>query len=192
MEAVRTQIDPNAKLPMRRTFLDRVLLRWPGLFAAFSRAAVHLPRRSRLRRELTRINALQGWGAWVRGDLDMCVVRFAPDYHYDPPREWLIPGMPTVYRGHAGLRQWAADLHEAWEFVDHTPLEIADGGSVVAFLCRVRLRGRTSGIELDSHLGQVFWIERGLIVRETDFGTWDEALRAAKLPPPTESASPER
>jgi hypothetical protein len=89
--------------------------------------------------------------------------------------------MPTDYRGHAGLRQWAADLHEAWEFLDHTPVELVDGGNVFAFLCRIRLRARTSGIELDSRLGQVFWIEGGLIVRESDFGDWDEALRVAGL-----------
>jgi hypothetical protein len=118
----------------------------------------------------------------VRGDLDLCIVRFAPDYHYDPPREWLIAGMPAVYRGRAGLRQWAADLHEAWEFLDHTPVELVDGGRVVAFLCRIRLRARTSGIELDSRLGQVFWTERGLIVRESDFGDWEEALRVLGLP----------
>jgi ketosteroid isomerase-like protein len=126
---------------------------------------------------LVRHNALSGWGAWVRGDLELCAVRFAPDYHYDPPSEWLLPGMPTVYRGHAGMREWADDLHEAWEFVDHTPLEIADAGNVAAFLCRIRLRARTSGIELETRLGQVFWIDQGLIVRESDFGDWEAALR---------------
>src|ERR671937_645415 len=152
-KAVRTEIGPDARLPMRRTLVDRLVARWPGTFAALSRAGQHLPPRSRLRRALIRSSALSGWGAWVRGDLDLCLVRFAPDYHYDPPREWLIAGMPDVYRGHAGLRQWAADLHEAWDFLDHTPLEVVDAGDRVAFLCRIRLRARTSGIELDSRLG---------------------------------------
>ena len=128
----------------------------------------------------------------MRGDLDLCLVRFAPDYHYDPPREWLIAGMPSVYRGHAGLRQWAADLHEAWEFLDHTPLELVDAGGVLAFLCQIRLRARTSGIELDSRLGQVFWIERGLIVRESDFGNWDEALSAIGVSEEAEGRSRRR
>jgi ketosteroid isomerase-like protein len=155
---------------------------WPGAWAALSRAVQALPPRSCLRRALLRRNALSGWGAWVRGDLELCLVRFAPDYHYDPPSEWLIAGMPTVYRGHTGLRQWAEDLREAWELLDHTPQELVDAGKVVAFLCKIRLRGRTSGIELESYLGQVFWIERGLIVRERDFGGWDEALRALGVP----------
>jgi hypothetical protein len=176
-EVVRTPIGADAHLPTRRTLEERLMVLWPGAWRVLARALQALPPRSRLRRALLRRNALSGWGAWVRGDLDLCVVRFAPDYHYDPPREWLIAGMPSVYRGRLGLRRWSADLREAWEFLDHTPLELVDAGSTVAFLCRIRLRARTSGIELDSRLGQVFWLERGLIVRESDFADWDEALR---------------
>jgi hypothetical protein len=158
------------------------MVRWPGVWAALSRAVTGLPPRSRLRRALLRRNALSGWGAWVRGDLELCLVRFAPDWHYDAPQEWLIPGMPSVYRGHTGLREWFAELREAWEILDHTPLEVVDAGNIFAFLCKIRLRARTSGIEMDSRLGQVFWVERGLIVREHDFSDWDEALRAVGIP----------
>src|SRR4051794_27198996 len=181
-EVARTPIGPDARLPTKRTSFDRLLVRWPQAWAVLSRAGSALPPRSRLRRTGLRRSALSGWGAWVRGDIDLCVVRFAPDYRYDPPSEWLLVGMPSVYCGHAGLRAWAADLHEAWEFLDHTPLELVDAGDVFAFLCRIRLRARTSGIEIETRLGQVFWIERGLIVRESDFGDWEEALRVAGIP----------
>jgi ketosteroid isomerase-like protein len=174
---VRTAIGPDARLPKRRTLDERLMVRWPRTWAALSRAVTSLPPRSRLRRALLRRSALSGWGAWVRGDLDLCIVRFSPDWHYDAPPEWLIAGMPSVYRGHAGLREWFAELREAWEILDHTPLELVDAGDVFAFLCKIRLRARTSGIELESRLGQVFWVERGLIVRERDFSDWDEALR---------------
>jgi ketosteroid isomerase-like protein len=181
-EVVRTRIGPDARLPTRRTLDERLMVRWPSAWSALSRAVNRLPQRSRLRRALLRRTALSGWGAWVRGDLDLCLVRFAPDYHYDAPPEWLIAGMPGVYRGHAGMREWSAELREAWKILDHTPLEIVDAGDVVAFLCQIRLRARVSGIELDSRLGQVFWIERGLIVRERDFSDWDEALRVVGIP----------
>ena len=187
-EAVRTKVGANVRLPTRRTFDERLMVRWPRVWTALSRAVQAMPPRSRLRRALLRRNALSGWGAWVRGDLDLCVVRFAPDYHYDAPPEWLIAGMPSVYRGHKGLREWSTELREAWEFVDHTPLEIVDAGDVIAFLCRIRLRARTSGIELDSRLGQVFWIERGLIARERDFSDWDDALRVLGVPTTAEDS----
>jgi ketosteroid isomerase-like protein len=176
---VRTEIGADASLPTQRTIGERFIVLWPAVYATLARAFQRLPARSHLRRALLRRNALSGWGAWVRGDLDLCLARFGPDVHYEPPREWLIAGMPSVYQGHAGLRQWFADLREAWEFRDHTPLEVVDAGEVIAFLCRVRLRARTTGIELDWQLGQVFWFERGLIVREQDFADWDEALRLA-------------
>jgi hypothetical protein len=38
-----------------------------------------------------------------------------------------------------------AELREAWEILDHTPLEVVDAGDVVAFLCKRRAgcaRGR--------------------------------------------------
>jgi ketosteroid isomerase-like protein len=187
-EAVRTPIGPDARLPTRRTLDERLMVRWPGLWVALSRALQALPPRSRLRRALLRRNALSGWGAWVRGDLDLCLVRFAPDYQYDAPQEWLIAGMPSVYRGHAGLREWSAELREAWEFLDHTPLELVDAGDVMAFLCKIRLRARVSGIEIDSRLGQVLWIQRGLIVRERDFSDWDEALRVVGIPAAAEGS----
>ena len=173
----RTEIGGDVRLPTTRTVEERFIVHWPGVYAALARATQRLPPNSRLRRSLLRRNALSGWGAWVRGDLDLCLVRFEPDVHYEPPQEWLIAGMPSVYQGHAGLRQWFADLREAWEFRDHTPLEVVDAGEAIAFLCRVRLRARTTGIELDWRLGQVFWLERGLIARERDFADWDEALR---------------
>ena len=175
-------IGADARLPTRRTLDERILVRWPGVWPALSRAGQALPPRSRLRRAGVRRAALSGWGAWVRGDLDLVLVRFSPDFHYEPPHEWLIAGMPSVYRGHAGLREWSADLREAWEFLDHTPLEVVDGGDVLAFLCQIRLRARSSGIEIDTRLGQVFWSEQGLIVRERDFSDWDEALRVAGIP----------
>jgi ketosteroid isomerase-like protein len=151
------------------------------VWSVLARVALALPPRSRLRRAAVRRSALSGWGAWVRGDLDLVLVRFSPDFHYEPPPEWLAAGMRTVYRGHEGLREWSVDLREAWEWIDHTPLEVVDAGEVIAFLCQIRLRARTSGIELDSRLGQVFWIERGLIARERDFSDWDEALRVAGI-----------
>ena len=160
------------------------MVRWPPAYALLARTLQRLPPGSRLRRALLSRNALSGWGAWVRGDLDLCLVRFSPDWLYNPPKEWLIAGMPDEYHGHQGLRRWAADLHEAWEFVDHTPLEVVDAGDVVAFRCKVRLRARSTGIELDSELGQLFWFEHGLIVRERDFADWNEALRVAGIPAP--------
>jgi hypothetical protein len=182
-EAVRTAIGPNARLPTQRTLDEQLFVCWPAAYAAFARAGTRLDPRSRLRRALLRRSALSGWGAWMRGDFDLMFVRFVRDLEYEPPREWQAAGMRSVYRGRAGLREWAVDMRDAWEWVENRPLEIIDAGEVLVFRNHVRLRARGSGIEFDSTFGFVLWIERGLIVRESDFSDWDEALRVAGIAP---------
>jgi hypothetical protein len=96
--AVRTRIAPDARLPTRRTLEERFFARWPRAYAALARVSSRLPPRSRIRRALLRRNALSGWGAWVRGDFDLMLVRFAPHHRYEPPREWQAVGMRSDYR----------------------------------------------------------------------------------------------
>ena len=180
--AVRTAIGPDKRLPTRRWLDDRFFVRWPGAFAALSRAASLLPPRSRLRRALVRRSVLSGWAAWTRDDLDLMLVRYARDFRLEPPREWVAAGMRSAYQGHAGAREWAADMREAWERIDATPQEIVDAGNRLVVLGHFRMRARGSGIEFNDPVGVVFWIERGLTVHQPTFNDWDEALRVAGIP----------
>ena len=41
--------------------------------------------------------------------------------------------MRSAYQGHAGLREWVADMREAWEWVENQPLEIVDADDVLVF-----------------------------------------------------------
>ena len=109
------------------------------------------------------------------------LVRYSPHFQLEIPHEWVAAGMRSAYRGHAGLREWAADMREAWEGIDALPEEIVDAGNPVVVLGHFRLRARGSGIELDTPVGVVFWVERGLTVRQPTFTDWDEALRAAGI-----------
>src|SRR5438132_3391838 len=177
---VRTPIGPDARLPTRRPLDERLYVRWPGAYAA-SRAVLLLPPRSRLRRALLRRSALSGWAAWARGDLDLMLVRYAPDVRLEPLHEIVAAGMRNSYHGHAGLREVTADWREAWERMDLFPQEIIDAGNPVVILGRLHLRARGSGIEFDTPVGQVVWAERGLVVRD-HFNNWDEALRVAGIP----------
>ena len=181
-DAARTPIGPDARLPTRRTLDEQLFVRWPGMYAALGRAMFRLPPRSRLRRALVRRNVMSGWAAWTREDLDLMLVRYAPHFQLEIPREWVAAGMRSAYRDHAGLREWAADMHEAWERIDATPEEIVDAGNPVVVLGHFRLRARGSGIELDFRAAIAYWSERGLIVRQRDFANEDEALRAAGIP----------
>src|SRR5437016_6345645 len=95
-----------------------------------------------------------------RTSTSLLVLVLRPRLHYEPPREWLAAGMRSVYRGHAGFREWTVDMREARQWIDNTPLEVVDAGDVLVFLNQVRLRARGSGVEFDSRFRFLIWIER--------------------------------
>jgi hypothetical protein len=181
-EVARIRVGPDAHLPKRRTLDERLIVRWPWLYSALARAGNRLPSRSRLRRAGVRRAVLSGWAAWARQDLDLMLVRYAPDCRLDALPEMVAAGMPGTYHGHAGVRELAADWREVWERMEPIPQEIVDAGARVVVLGHSPLRARASGIEFDRPIALVFFNnERGLVAHQRDFNDWDEALRAAGL-----------
>jgi ketosteroid isomerase-like protein len=91
-------------------------------------------------------------------------------------------GVP--YRGHAGFRQWLADIDdqfERWEiWVDE--MRELDGDRVLGF-GGVRMSGRGSGVELDQPFAWLFTFRAGRLLRYQAFRDRDEALRAAGVQP---------
>jgi ketosteroid isomerase-like protein len=142
--AVRTPIGPDARLPARRTLEDRLIVHWPRLYAALLRAFSFLPPRSRIRRALLQRATLSAWGAWARGDIDLTLVRLAPDFHIELQPEWVAAGMRSSYEGHAGVRERAADQHEVWQRMEFIPREIVDAGDVVVVLGSYQVRARAA------------------------------------------------
>jgi ketosteroid isomerase-like protein len=178
-EAVRTAIERSVRLRTHRSLEERIYVRWPSTYAVVARMVLRLPPRSRLRRATLRRAAVSGWAALSRGDLDLMLVRFAPDCQYEPPPEFYGSGMLSINRGDADIREQVADLRQAWEQMETTPLEIVDAGDRFVVLGRQHVRGRGSGVELDTAVGEALWVRRGLIVRDRFFFDWDAALRAA-------------
>jgi ketosteroid isomerase-like protein len=84
--------------------------------------------------------------AWNRGDFDAWVGA------WDERAEFLTlraRSKDGAYRGHDGLRRFAAEIAEKWEQVRFEVDEIRGAGEQVVALGRVRARGRASGVELD-------------------------------------------
>jgi ketosteroid isomerase-like protein len=190
-EVVRTPFAPETRLRTRRSLDERFFVRWPASWAAFGRLGLLLPPRSRLRRTLLRRSALSSLSAFARSDLDLHVARYALDYEVAVPPEFASVGLHSSYHGHAGLRELIAAIRDSYEEANITPKEIVDAGNRLVVLGNIHIRGRRSGVELDSPFGQAVWIERGLIVRERWFLDRDAALSAANIPTATAgSASP--
>ena len=86
-----------------------------------------------------------------------------------------------AYRGHDGLRAWAAAYEAAFDEVRTTPEEFRDLGDRVLMLGRVVGRGRGSGVPVESESAFLTTLRDGRIIHVKGFLDWDEALKAAGL-----------
>jgi ketosteroid isomerase-like protein len=109
---------------------------------------------------------------------------------YDPAIEWRTgdaraaqwSDFEPVYHGHEGVRTFWRTWFAAWETVDFEYEEFIDAGDQVLSILSQRMRGRTSGVELEWHsYGQVWTIRDGKVIRVQFFANRDEALEAAGL-----------
>jgi ketosteroid isomerase-like protein len=118
--------------------------------------------------------------AFARGDLDA----FLADH--DPGSEWRTAAdepNPQTYRGHDGLRRFAAEISEAWagRFDEVMTFEdFIDLGDWVVVPWTARLRGRSSGIEVEVSETYAVRVKDGRIVRVDEYRTREEAIEAVR------------
>jgi ketosteroid isomerase-like protein len=118
-------------------------------------------------------------------DIETTITKMAE--YWDPEIEWDTRGGPVediagVYRGIEGATQWCREWFEAWEAL-HFEYEVVDAGDqVVVTLPDLRLRGRSSGIEVA--MGKHAWVitfRDGLMVHNKLYPRQSEALEAVGL-----------
>jgi hypothetical protein len=116
-----------------------------------------------------------------RGDREGLRQAVAEVWHEDC--EWfpLIGGVEgeTSYRGHDGIVQFSEDLANAFE-VQYGDQEVRFVGDAVVGLMSMHLRGRGSGVEINTELGVVYEIEDELIRRGWAYDSHAAALAAAE------------
>jgi ketosteroid isomerase-like protein len=103
----------------------------------------------------------------------------------DPEVEWhtLIAGLGKagIYHGHEGMRQWLADIDDAFGDT-HAEVDEAIGvGEIVVLVGRLHYRGRASGAESDSAVGWMMRFRRGKLIRLRVFRDPEDALEAVGL-----------
>jgi uncharacterized protein len=102
----------------------------------------------------------------------------------DPDVEFVIPPGDLdagEYRGHEGVRRYFRAWAGTWETWHFHPehLEAVDEDRVIAGLYQ-RARGKGSGIDVESRLGQLWTFRDGRVVRWENFSSYEEALAAAQ------------
>jgi ketosteroid isomerase-like protein len=120
--------------------------------------------------------------AFSRGDLDAFLAAV------DPDTEWRTAAdepNPQTYRGHDGMRRFAAEISEAWDGRFDDVMEFDDFIDLEDWLVvpwTARLRGRSSGVEVEVNETYAVRVEGGRIVRIDEFRTKQEAIDAVRPP----------
>src|SRR6476620_10753415 len=82
----------------------------------------------------------------------------------DPEIEWIIDPTGLLsgnYRGHKGVKEFFERLRESFDELHVEIDDLIDVGDSVVVLCRVRNRGRTSGITVEQPVGWVYQVRKG-------------------------------
>jgi ketosteroid isomerase-like protein len=102
------------------------------------------------------------------------------DYEW---RSFLFAGVEGgVYRGHEGVRQWFANLDEAFESFSLEVSEMGDLGHRLLVIGTLHARGRGSGVPVESAVGIVAEVDSdGLARRGVAFTSHAEAVAYAGI-----------
>jgi ketosteroid isomerase-like protein len=101
----------------------------------------------------------------------------------DPTIEWdvavrQVEGAGSVYRGLEGMQEFWTALKD-FRLGSYELQDVDDERVLV--LSHIRLRGSTSGIEVDAPFAEIFTVRDGKIAQVTDYFTHREALEAVGL-----------
>jgi ketosteroid isomerase-like protein len=168
-----------------RTFEERLMLRFPGLFRVIGRVTLRRPVTSRLRQRLISRSISQGLAAVNRRDFDAVLPKYNPAVEIrTPPTFHALGDIQPVYRGREGYLQLYRDWLPAWGDSFHfEPREVIDlGTNQLVALVEVNFRGQGSGIGFEQKMAFVWTLDNeARSVLEQLFLDWGEALEAVGL-----------
>jgi ketosteroid isomerase-like protein len=179
---VVTRVAFDGPVPTGRTFTDRLTVRFPRTARVLLAVGIRLSRpRSGVRRDGLRRVLRSGWAAAPRKDWELMFVRYSSEVVWELPEEFQTLGFAESYHGHEGLVQGLEQFSEAFESWEIRPARAFDFGDRVLALGRFRGKARASGVEWEQEFSQLVTLERGLVVRDRFFYSWEQGLRAAGL-----------
>jgi ketosteroid isomerase-like protein len=181
---VVTRVGFDGPVPARRTVIDRLTVRFPRLARMLLATGIRLSTpRSAVRRDGLRRVLRSGWAAAPRRDWELMFVRYSPEVVWEIPEEFQTLGFDESYHGHDGLVQGLEKFSEAFESWEIRPVRALDLGDRVLALGDFRGKARASGVEWEQKFSQLVTLDKGLVVRDRFFYSWEQGLRAAGLEP---------
>jgi ketosteroid isomerase-like protein len=119
--------------------------------------------------------------AYNRRDVEALLKELDPEVEWHPALEVLLGGEAMTYRGHEGVRQLLRDTDETLEQIHVEFSKIQDLGDRIVAIGRLRTRGKESGAETESPVGNVGEFKDGKAVEIRTYLDPKEALEAAGL-----------
>jgi ketosteroid isomerase-like protein len=181
---VVTRVAFQGPVPTRRTFTDRLTVRFPRMAQLFLALGIRLfGPRSAVRRDGVRRVLRSGWAAAPRKDWELMFTRYSAEVVWEIPEEFQTLGFAPSYRGHEGLVEGLEQFSEAFSSWEIRPDRALDFGDRVLALGSFRGKARASGVEWQQPFSQLVTLKSGLVVRDRFFYSWEQGLRAAGLEP---------
>jgi SnoaL-like domain len=183
LRGVRSALRPlGERAGQRRSLDEHLFVRFPALLRLIGPAIERVSPRSRIRRSVVARRVTRAYAAANRRDFD--VVLAGTDlgvYEYRPSRDLLPPDLEPVFHGRDGyLDLWRYWL-DAFEDIRWEPEEVVDFGDKLLVTTEQRGHGSGSGIAVSVPVFQLFTLHRGLVIRQEDFLSRTDALKAAGL-----------
>jgi ketosteroid isomerase-like protein len=104
----------------------------------------------------------QTYEALARRDLEVLAELADPDFEMDLTERVLNP---ATYHGAEGLLQFLGEIDELWASMDIRVERMLERGDEVLAVLMVTLKGRGSGVALESRIGQWWTVRDGRVLR---------------------------
>jgi ketosteroid isomerase-like protein len=117
---------------------------------------------------------------WNSGDIDYWIEHADPEVEVWSKYAALDQG-GGPYRGHAGMREWRAEIDRNFAFHKVLADDVRSVGDKVLVLGSVRFRGKASGSEMQYPFGWVCEMRDGSLLRMFFYSSHREALDAVGI-----------
>ena len=181
---VVTRVEFKGPVPTERHPIDRLIVRFPrtARWTLATSMRILSPRHPIRRDGLKRV-LRSGWAAARRKDWELMFARYSREVVWEIPEEFQTLGFAASYRGHEGIVEGLEQFSEVFESWEIRPQRALDMGDQVLTLGTFKGRARTSGVEWEQDFSQLVALQRGQVVRDRFFYSWEQGLQAAGLEP---------
>ncbi len=119
--------------------------------------------------------------AYNGADVDALLEELDPDVEWRSLNQVMFGGQAQVYTGHDGVRRFMTEVEEAFAQARIEKLEVRDLGERVVGSGQLHIRGRASGVEIDSPIAWLAEFKDGRMTRIKDYLDPRQALEDAGL-----------